>query len=144
MNRDPSEFDSGHSSDDDVLGDLAAKREELRIAIHDLRVSTPPIALLLFGAALIIVFLLASLFLIVAPYVHAAFPKALSLAAAFAAVVLAFPAYAVLRRFSSQHERRRLHRTVEKRARYLQEMADELLREGPRGESEFTPRAAGK
>jgi hypothetical protein len=129
VKRDPSEFESGNASDDDLLGDLAAKREELRIVIHDLKVSAPPITLLVVVTTFTIVLLVASLCLIAAPYVLPTFPRALSLAAAFFAVVLGFSAYAVLRRFSIQHERRRLHRTVVKRAMYLEEMADQLLNE---------------
>ena len=142
MKRDPSEFESGNSSDDDLLGDLAAKRAELRIVIHDLKVSAPSVTLIVVVATLTIVLLVASLCLIAAPYVLPTFPRALSLAAAFLAVVLAFCAYAVLRRFSIQHERRRLHRMVVKRAMYLAEMADELLDE--MHGSELMPKAASK
>jgi hypothetical protein len=139
---DPSEFEPHDPADDDLLSDLAAKREELRIVIHDLKVSAPPMALLALAASVTIVLLVASLCLIAAPYIQPTFPGALALVAAFLAVMLAFATYAVLRRFAAQRERRRLHRIVAKRAMYLQQLTDELLKDAR--ESEFAVKGAPK
>jgi hypothetical protein len=140
VKRDPSEFEPTDSSRDDLLADLAAKREELRITVHDLKVSAPPIGWLVVGTVLTLVCFLGSLFLLAAPYVHPVFPRSLSLAAAFAVVVLTFAGYALLRRLSAQHERRRLQRTVMKRAVFLDDIADDLLEEV----REFEPKAASR
>lgn len=115
--------------DEDLVAELAGRQEELRIVIHDLEVSRPPMwtGLLALGVSLIL--LLGSLLLISAPYFRAGFPEAISTVAAFTAVILSFVSYLALRRFSAQYEHIRLHNTVLKRATYLNQVANNLLKE---------------
>jgi hypothetical protein len=121
-----------------VLASLAARREELRIVIQDLRVSTPPtfsaLVALLVAAALLVT----ALALIVAVSFSHALPPIVSAVAPFLAVIAAVWTYHSFLYLDSQRMRRRVHRIMLDRATYLEGSAERLLKAAPQERSSAT------
>jgi len=126
-------WESSAADDEEVLADLAARREALKVLIHELHVSEPSLVPSMVGLLLSTVVFLAAAALLVGPYLRPQLPPVLSTIAAFLLVVAVCALYLAFRRFSVDYERRRLHRTVLGRADYLAHTADELLRDSPSG-----------
>jgi hypothetical protein len=128
MNSETLKPDVSELPDEEVLADLAARREELRIVIHDLEVSKPATVLSLVALQISLLLLLAAIAFVVAPYFQPEFPRPISTLAAFLVVIFAFASYSAFRRFLAEYERLRLHRSVVERALYVSKMADDLLK----------------
>jgi len=131
--------DTGESEKQEGLDELASRREELAITIHDLTISKPSVLLSFLTFQFTLPLLIGSLALILVPYFQPRFPYQVSTIAALVAVILAFVAYLSFSKFSIQRERRRLHTNLIKRAEYLARLADDLL---PANAAQRTPEVA--
>lgn len=130
--------ESDSSNTEELVADLAGRREELQIVIHDLDATQRSLLPTLVALEVSLLLLLGSIGLVVAPYLRPGFPEPVSTIAAFVSVILVFVSYLAFRRFSAEYEHRRLHRIVLSRATYLDRLAGNLLKEAGASESSST------
>jgi hypothetical protein len=88
---------------EDLVADLAGRREELQIVIHDLEASRPSLLVSLVALEMSLLLLLGSIGVVIAPYLRPGFPEPISTIAAFVSVILAFVSYLAFRRFSAEY-----------------------------------------
>lgn len=113
--------------DKEVFEKLAAEHAALKITIHDLECTRPSMlfshitflfSFCLFGVAV---------WLLITSYFTNTIQPQFATVAAFLVVIFAFTSYTTFRKVVADHEQWRLHQAVSSRAKYLEEIAYELL-----------------
>ena len=117
-------------SDEELLGELAAQREELDFLMEKLRVSTPSKLSSMIPLQVSVVLLLASLVFAVAPGIFwPSLPTGISTLSAFLSILFGFALYISFQRYDAEREQRRLIGQALKHTEHVARVADNLLRE---------------